>query len=32
MSLFQTFDENAKKKKVAFSSNWPFGTNIEGGG
>jgi hypothetical protein len=28
MLIFQAFDENTKKKKVTFSSNLPFGTNI----
>ena len=30
MTLFQTFDENVKNKKVAFSSNLSFDTNIGG--
>jgi len=30
MSLFQTFDKNAKKLKVAFLSILPFGTKLGG--
>jgi hypothetical protein len=31
MSLLQTFDENTKNRKFAFSSNMPFGAKIGAG-